>query len=66
MERNKETRVDDEGAEKEDAVGDPDDIGSALSFALRLRNKNRGASQTQIPKNEAISVNPGVIGPPPR
>lgn len=44
----------------------PVDIGSALSFALRLRNRNSGASQTQMPKKEAISLNPGTLGPSPR
>lgn len=34
--------------------------GRALSLALRLKNKKRGAAQTQIPKKVAISVNPGV------
>jgi hypothetical protein len=40
----------------------PAETGSALSFALRLKKRNRGASHTQIPKNEAISVNPGTVG----
>lgn len=44
----------------------PDDTGSALSFALRLRKRNKGASQTQMPKNEAISMNPGAVDPSPR
>ena len=41
-------------------------IGNALSLALRLRNKNNGASQTHIPKKVAISAKPGasiVLGP---
>lgn len=32
--------------------------GKALSFALRLKNKNNGAAQTQIPKKAATSINP--------
>ena len=50
-------------------VGDiytPDDIGSALSFALRLRKRNRGTNHTQIPKKDAISMNPGAVDPLPR
>ena len=35
-------------------------IGSALSFALRLKNRNSGASHTHMPKNVAISANPGA------
>jgi len=35
--------------------------GKALSFALRLKNKKSGASQTQTPKNVAISANPGTV-----
>ena len=35
-------------------------IGSALSFALRLRKRKRGASQTQTPKKVAISAKPGT------
>jgi hypothetical protein len=44
----------------------PEDVGRALSFALRLRNKNNGASQTHIPKKVAISVKLGTFryGPP--
>jgi hypothetical protein len=34
--------------------------GRALSLALRLKNKNKGAAQTQIPKNVAISVKPAT------
>jgi hypothetical protein len=44
----------------------PAEVGSALSFALKLRNRNSGASHTHIPKKEAISVNPGAVEPPPR
>ena len=33
--------------------------GRALSFALRLRNKNSGANHTQIAKNAATSMNTG-------
>lgn len=36
--------------------------GSALSFALRLRNKNRGTSHTHTPKKVAISAKPGTCG----
>ena len=35
------------------------DIGNALSFALKLKNRNNGTNQTQIPKNVATSANPG-------
>lgn len=35
------------------------DIGNALSFALKLRNKNKGTNHTQTPKNVATSANPG-------
>jgi len=84
IERNREVRLDNEGAEKEDTEGDPaqnkiqknliiagdiytpDDTGSALSFALRLRKRNRGANHTQIPKKDAISMNPGAVDPLPR
>jgi hypothetical protein len=38
----------------------PDCVGSALSFALKLKNKNSGASQTHSPKKVAISANPGA------
>ena len=31
-----------------------------MSFALKLRKRKRGASQTQRPKNAAISVKPGT------
>lgn len=34
------------------------DDGKALSFALRLKNRNSGAAQTQIPKNAATSMKP--------
>lgn len=44
----------------------PAETGSALSFALRLRKRNKGASQTQIPKKDAISVNPRTFGRGPR
>jgi hypothetical protein len=39
----------------------PADMGSALSFALRLKKRNRGANHTHIPKNVAMSVNPGIF-----
>jgi hypothetical protein len=42
------------------------DMGSALSFALRLRKRNRGASQTHNPKNDAISVKLGTSTVRPR
>lgn len=35
-------------------------MGNALSFALRLRNRNKGASHTHIPKKVAISAKPGA------
>ena len=35
-------------------------VGRVFSPALKLRNKNRGASQTHMAKNVAISENPGV------
>lgn len=35
-------------------------VGRALSPALRLRNKNKGASHTHTPKNVAMSANPGA------
>lgn len=38
----------------------PDDVGRALSFALKLKNRNRGTSQTHVPKNVAMSVKPGA------
>lgn len=37
----------------------PADMGIALSFALRLRNRNNGVSQTHRAKKVAISANPG-------
>jgi len=42
------------------------DVGSVLSFALRLRKRKSGVSQTQIAKNVAISPNAGGLttGPP--
>ena len=39
----------------------PEEIGNALSLAERLRNRKTGTIQTQRPKNDAISVNPGVL-----
>ena len=41
-------------------------VGSVLSLALRLRKRNSGVSQTQIPKKVAISPKEGVFttGPP--
>jgi len=84
IERNREVRLGNEGAENEGTEGDParnkiqkkltivgdiytpDDVGNALSFALRLRKRNRGANHTQIPKKDAISMNPGAVGPLPR
>lgn len=36
--------------------------GRALSFALRLRNKNNGTSHTHTPKKVAISAKPGTSG----
>lgn len=53
------------GNEIDAVVGVPGsavDNGKALSLALKLRNKKSGASQTQTPKNVAISTNPGVLG----
>ena len=35
------------------------ETGNALSFALKLKNRNNGTNQTQIPKNVATSANPG-------
>jgi len=40
----------------------PAETGNALSLAERLRKRKMGASQTQMPKNDAISVNPGALG----
>jgi hypothetical protein len=42
------------------------DVGSVLSFALRLRKRKSGVSHTQIAKNVAISPNAGgfTTGPP--
>jgi hypothetical protein len=37
-------------------------VGSALSLALRLRNKKRGASQTQSEKKVATSPKLGGLG----
>jgi len=43
--------------------------GSALSFALKLKNKNSGTNQTQIAKNAATSMKAGsstsIFPPPP-
>lgn len=41
------------------------DDGSALSFALRLRNKNSGTSQTHTPKNVTISKKLSILPSPP-
>lgn len=64
MDRMRDTLLDDFAA----VMGDPGSVerGRALSLALRLRNKNRGASHTQIPKKEAISVTPSTSGETPR
>lgn len=35
-------------------------VGKVLSFALRLRKRNKGASHMQTPKNVAISAKPGT------
>jgi hypothetical protein len=43
-----------------EAVGS--DCGSALSFALRLKKRKSGTSQTQVPKKVAISRKPGTFG----
>lgn len=42
------------------------DVGSVLSLALRLRKRNSGVSQTQIPKKVAMSPKEGAFttGPP--
>jgi len=40
-------------------LGPPEVTGSALSLALRLRNRKSGTSHTQIAKNVATSENPG-------
>ncbi len=41
-------------------------MGSVLSFALRLRKRNNGVSQTQSPKKVAMSPKVGGLttGPP--
>lgn len=39
---------------------DPPNEGNALSFALKLRNKNRGTNQTHIAKNAATSMKAGA------
>jgi hypothetical protein len=46
--------------------GDSPDVGSVLSFALRLRKRNNGVSQTQSPKKVAMSPKEGGLttGPP--
>lgn len=41
------------------------DIGSALSFALRLKNRNNGTSQTHTPKKVAMSMNVRMRASPP-
>jgi len=47
-------------------VGDicaaPEDSGSVLSLALKLRNRNMGTSQTHVAKNVAMSAKPGACG----
>ena len=45
--------------------GSPD-VGRVLSFALRLRKRNNGVSQTQRPKKVAMSPKVGALamGPP--
>jgi len=45
---------------------EPDDVGRALSLALKLKKRNNGTSQTQIPKKVAISVKPGALETGPR
>jgi len=50
----------DEGVAGLWSPGGPE-IGNAWSPALRLRNKNKGASQTQIPKKVAISAKPSGL-----
>ena len=40
----------------------PADIGRVLSLALKLRNRNRGTSQTHRAKKDAISGKPGAPG----
>jgi len=52
--------------EWEDESMIPDDVGRALSLALKLKNKNNGTSQTQMPKKVAMSLNPGALGSEPR
>lgn len=44
----------------------PDDVGRALSLALKLKNKNNGTSQTHMPKKVAMSVKPGALETKPR
>lgn len=39
----------------------PEDVGRALSLALKLKNRKRGTSQTQIPKKVAMSVKLGAL-----
>lgn len=40
----------------EEALSIPDtENGNALSFALRLRNRNNGINQTHVPKKEVVS-----------
>jgi len=43
-----------------DEASDSVDTGSALSLALKLKKRNKGASQTQNAKKVAISGNPGT------
>lgn len=38
------------------------EVGRALSFALRLKNRKSGANHTHIPKKVAISVKEGGEG----
>ncbi len=40
----------------------PEDSGSVLSLALKLRNRNMGTSQTHVAKNVAMSAKPGACG----
>ena len=41
-----------------------DDTGNALSFALKLKNKNNGTNQTHNAKNVAMSWNAGACALP--
>lgn len=55
-----------EAAEGELTASREPDVGSVLSFALRLRKRNNGVSQTQSPKKVAMSPKVGALttGPP--